>query len=73
MSIPQTTWAVMIPQRFADLESDARPYGLPIQFRTTPGSPEWYIPLFDSRKDAVAWNGGADHIMQMSCPEETDA
>ena len=58
----EVRWLIMHPQRFDAMELTPN---LPLPFLgdhpiTTPTEPYWYLPLFESREAAVAWNGGSE-------------
>lgn len=65
---PTLFYAVMIPQRFSDMESSNTVFNFPMRVQVVPGSPDWYIPLFETREDAERWNGGPDGIAVMGNP-----
>jgi hypothetical protein len=63
-------WVVSVVQRFENMELGSVG-GLPVQVRTE-AEPHAYLPVFDTREAAIAWNNGKeDHIyeMQAATPE----
>jgi hypothetical protein len=51
-------WAVMKAQSFADLKF------MGMSVAVAPGSPAKFIPLFDTRAEAVAFDGGSDEYVR---------
>lgn len=57
---PKSYWAVMRAQRFTDIETTI---GIPL--RHPPEGPQRFIPVFDTKEQAVEWNGGDHNVKQM--------
>jgi len=53
-------WAVMTAQQFTDIKTEI---GMPIQ--PPPEGPQRYIPVFDTKQQAVAWNGSERGVKEV--------
>lgn len=58
---PKSYWAVMRAQEFSLIETAI---GMPLQH--PPEGPQRFIPVFDTKEQAVAWNGGEDNVKEMT-------
>ena len=56
---PKIYWAVMKAQPFSSLVVS----GYPLQYPTE--GPHRFIPIFDTREQAVAWAGSDEHVVEM--------
>jgi hypothetical protein len=57
---PKSYWAVMRAQQFTDIETAM---GIPLQHPSE--GPQRFIPVFDTKEQAVAWNGGDHNVKEM--------
>lgn len=57
-------WTVLIPQRFDAMEfENVGPFPASIKI---PAEPYRYLPIFESREAAIAWNGGrTSHVAEL--------
>ena len=65
-------WCVMKLQKFADMRLEPRGLRVALEARLLPPAdddPPAFLPVFETREAAVAWNGGEDHIALMRLVE----
>ena len=56
-------WAVMKGYPWSSVEAA----GIPLQ--SPPEGPHRFIPIFDTREQAVAWAGSDEHVVELATKE----